>query len=289
MKVIYLFIDGVGLREPAADNPVNPEVCPTLCRLISAHGKPIDACLGVEGAPQSATGQATMFTGVNCPLAMGKHCEGFPPLSLRKIITENNIFLQLRRRGLKVRFADAYLVDSADELVDRRFKSVTTVMALTVPETISTADDLANDAALMQDLTRETIQDRYPDIPVIPPQRAAEHLFALARGYDFTLFEFFQTDVSGHSMDYDRACSVLRTYDRFLATLVRFTEAAGLTLVMTADHGNIEQMGERGHTRNPVPFIVFGPKERQIREKVESLADVTPAILAEFDAVQATT
>ena len=285
MKILYLFIDGVGIREPATDNPVNPEVCPTLCRLINQHARPIDACLGVDGLPQSATGQATMFTGVNCPAAMGKHCEGFPGPALRQIIEENNLFLQLKKRGKKVKFADAYLIESADELVPRRFKSVTTVMALTTPEVVTTVDDLMEDRAVMQDLTRETIQDRYPDVPVIPPQRAAEHLFALASENDFTLYEFFQTDVSGHSMDYARACAVLRTYDKFLETLVRFTEAAGITLVITADHGNIENISERGHTFNPVPFIVVGPREKAIREKVESLQDVTPALLAAFDSM----
>lgn len=286
MKVLFLFIDGVGLRGAAADNPVNPEVCPTLCRLVEKHSKPIDACLGVEGLPQSATGQATMFTGVNCASAMGRHCEGFPGPALRAIIEKSNLFLQLEKRGRKVAFADAYLVDSAEELASRRFKSVTTVMALTVPKVVLTADDLMEDRALMQDLTRETIQDRYPDVAIIPPQRAAEHLFAIAQKNDFTLYEFFQTDVSGHSLDYARACAVLRMYDRFLATLARFTEAAGMTLVITSDHGNVECMAERGHTRNPVPFIAFGPREERIRAAVSSLKDVTPAILAEFDSPQ---
>ena len=86
-------------------------------------------------------------------------------------------------------------------------------------------------------------------------------------------------------MDYARACAVLRTYDAFLASLVRYTEAAGITLVMTADHGNIECMEERGHTTNPVPFIAFGPREARIREGVTSLQDVTPAVLAAFDSV----
>lgn len=283
MKVIFLFIDGVGLTAPAADNPLNKEVCPTLYRLIERHAKPIDANLGVEGLPQSATGQATMFTGVNCSAAMGKHCEGFPPAELREIIKKNNLFLELKKRGKSVRFADAYLADSVQEVADRRFKSVTTVMALTTPETVSTVGDLVSGAAVLQDLTRETVQDRYPDLPVVTPQRAAEHLFAVARDYDFTLFEFFQTDVAGHSMDYNRACAVLRVYDRFLAALVRYAEAAHISLVMTADHGNIEEIGERGHTRNPVPFIACGPKEKFLRERVNSLVDVTPALLAAFD------
>ncbi len=285
MKIIFLFIDGVGIRQPAADNPVNPEVCPVLCRLIAEHSRPIDACLAVEGVPQSATGQATMFTGLNCAAAMGKHCEGFPGPALRELVSENNLFLQLDRRGKTVKFADGYLVDSAEELALHRFKSVTTVMALSLPKSISTADDLARNDAVYQDLTRETIQDRYPDIPVISPQRAAEHLFALAQNYDFTLYEFFQTDVSGHSLDYERACSVLRVYDQFLATLVRHTENAGVTLVLTADHGNIENMSERGHSMNEVPFIAIGPKEKQLRDRVRSLTDVTPAILSVFDGI----
>ena len=283
MKVLFLFIDGVGLRAAATDNPVNPEVCPALCRLITKHGKPIDARLGIDGPPQSATGQATMFTGVNCAAAMGKHCEGFPGPNLRKIIETDNLFKQLRSKGKEVCFSDAYLVDSAEELAARRFKSVTTVMALTTPETIRTVDDLQNGQAVMQDLTRETIQDRWPDIAVIPPQRAAEHLASIVRQFDFTLFEFFQSDVAGHSMDYARACAALRTYDRFLASIVRFTEAMGVTLVMTSDHGNIENISERGHTLNPVPFVAFGPKEEFLRERVSSLVDVTPAILSAFD------
>ena len=283
MKAIFLFIDGVGRAEPSPENPVNAEVCPTLWRLVERHGKSIDACLGIPGAPQSATGQATMFTGVNCAEAMGRHCEGFPSAALRAIIARDNIFLELKKRGRRVKFSDAYLSDSVEEIAARRFKSVTTVMALTAPESISTLADLMADRALLQDLTRETIQDRYPDVPVISPARAAEHLFDLACANDFTLYEFFQTDVAGHSMSDARACAVLRVYDRFLAALVRYVDAAGLTLVLTSDHGNIEDLNEHGHTRNPVPFVAYGPHEKALRDRVHSLVDVTPAILEAFN------
>ena len=76
---------------------------------------------------------------------------------------------------------------------------------------------------------------------------------------------------------------MLRVYDRFLAALVRYVEAAGLTLVITSDHGNIESVGDHGHTRNPVPFVAYGPMEEFLRGRVSSLADVTPAILAAYD------
>ena len=279
MKIAFLFIDGVGLKPPAADNPVNPEVCPALCRLLQRHCVPIDANLGVDGLPQSATGQTAMFTGVNASQHMGRHCEGFPGPGLRDLIRMDNLFLQLKAKGKKVKFADAFLVESADELESRRFKSVTTIMALTTPETISTISDLADDDAVLQDLTRTTIRDRYPDIPDIDPEDAARHLFDIIRAHDFTLFEYFQTDAAGHTMDYERACSVLKEYDAFLSTLIRYTQAAGITLLITSDHGNIESMNERGHTRNPVPFIAFGPKEAEIRSRMKSLTDVTPVIL----------
>ena len=283
MKLLFLFIDGVGLREQALDNPVNNEVCPQLCRLIANNSVAIDACLGVEGLPQSATGQAAIFTGRNCSALMGRHCEGFPGPIIRNEIEKNNLFLELDSIGKKVCFADAYLIDSPEELPLRRFKSASTVMALTLPKVIRTAEDLFNDNAVMQDITREMIQDRYPDIPIIAPQRAAEHLCKLANRHDFTFFEFFQTDVSGHSLDYERACAVLRIYDRFLAVVCRLAEMSGITVVVTSDHGNIENMSLRTHTFNKVPFIAKGPKAKELREGVSSLLDVKPAFLRFFN------
>ena len=44
-----------------------------------------------------------------------------------------------------------------------------------------------------------------------------------------------------------------------------------------------KSVGDHGHTRNPVPFVAYGPREEFLRERVTSLADVTPAILAAYD------
>ena len=65
VKVLFLFIDGVGLRASAKDNPVHAGNCPVLCHLLEEHAVFIDACLDTKGLPQSATGQTAMFTGVN--------------------------------------------------------------------------------------------------------------------------------------------------------------------------------------------------------------------------------
>jgi hypothetical protein len=278
LKVLFLFIDGVGLRAPATDNPVHSGICPVLCHLIENHSVPIDACLDTKGLPQSATGQTAMFTGVNASQYMGRHCEGFPGPSLRKLIEEDNLFMELSRKGLRCRFADAYLVDSVDGLKVRRFKSVTTVMALTQPETIAIQDDLLANQAVSHDITRLSLQEKGLAVPAVTPQQAAEHLVQVALAYDFTLFEFFQTDLAGHSCNYDHACETLKMLDLFLDTVVKLCRTTGVLLILTSDHGNIEEMGARGHTRNLVPLAAVGPGAEEIKANAACLTDITPRI-----------
>ena len=237
-----------------------------------------DACLEMKGLPQSATGQTAMFTGVNASQIMGRHCEGFPGPTLRKLIEQGNLFMELSRKGLRCRFADAYMVDSVDELRGRRFKSVTTVMALTQPETISIQDDLTANQAVFHDITRKSLREKGLTIPLVTPPQAAEHLIEVALANDFTLFEFFQTDLAGHSCQYDHACETLRTLDLFLDTAVKLCKTTGLLLILTSDHGNIEDMGTRGHTRNPVPLIALGPGADEIKNHASSLTDITPRL-----------
>jgi len=278
VKVLFLFIDGVGLRAPAKDNPVHAGICPVLCQLIEKNAVPIDACLDTKGLPQSATGQTAMFTGVNASHYMGRHCEGFPGPSLRKLIEEGNLFIELTRKGLRCRFADAYMVDSVDDLRVRRFKSVTTVMALTQPETISIQDDLLANQAVFHDITRTSLHDKGHAVPIITPQQAAEHLIQVACANDFTLFEFFQTDLAGHSCNYDHACETLKTFDLFLDSVVKLCKTTGLLLILTSDHGNIEDMSTRGHTRNLVPLAAIGPGADDMKGHATSLMDITPRI-----------
>ena len=276
--MLFLFIDGVGVRAPAKDNPVHAGICPVLCQLIEKHSVLIDPCLDTKGLPQSATGQTAMFTGVNASRYMGRHCEGFPGPSLRKLIQEGNLFMELARKGLRCRFADAFMVDSVDDLQVRRFKSVTTVMALTQPETIAIQSDLLANQAVSHDITRHSLHEKGHAVPIVTPQQAAEHLIQVARANDFTLFEFFQTDLAGHSCNYDHACETLKTLDVFLDAVVKLSRTTGMLLILTSDHGNIEDMGTRGHTRNQVPLIAVGPGAEEIKANAASLMDITPRI-----------
>lgn len=219
-----------------------------------------------------------MFTGVNASQYMGRHCEGFPGPTLRKLIEESNLFMELTRKGLRCRFADAYMVDSVDDLRVRRFKSVTTVMALTQPETICIQDDLVDNLAVAHDITRSALHEKGHSVNVITPQQAAEHLVQVARANDFTLYEFFQTDLAGHSCNYGNACETLKLLDLFLDTVVKLCRTTGMLLILTSDHGNIEDMSTRGHTRNLVPLIAVGPGAEEIKANASSLMDITPRI-----------
>ena len=282
--MLFIFVDGVGLRGPAADNPVNPEVCPTLHRLITEHAVPLDACLGVPGLPQSATGQTTLFTGINASRYMGRHMEGFPGPSLRNLIAGSNLLLDLTRRGRRVRFANNYLADSIEEIRARRFKSVTTVAALTTPEALCLREDLLANQAVFHDITRATMRERGYTGPLITPQAAAEHLVQIALAYDFTLFEFFLTDLAGHARDRRLAVETLSLLDAFLTAVCAMAAERQMLLVLTSDHGNIESMEGHAHTLNPVPLAAIGPGAEEMLAGAASLMDVTPRVLKLLDA-----
>jgi 2,3-bisphosphoglycerate-independent phosphoglycerate mutase len=282
LKVLYIFIDGVGLRPAAPDNPVHAGNCPALCQLIKEHAVPIDACLEVEGLPQSATGQTAMFTGTNAARQMGRHCEGFPGPTLRRIIHKTNLFIELTRKGQRCCFADAYMIDKISDLEHRRFKSVTTVMALTQPETILMRDDLLENQAVSHDITRTYLVDKGHDLPLVKPHQAAEHLIQVARANDFTLFEFFLTDLAGHSRNYQAACETLSMLDQFIEIVQALCKATNMLLIITSDHGNIENMGTKSHTRNPVPLVATGPGAEIITTNAYNLTQITPRILRVF-------
>jgi len=278
-RILFLFVDGVGIRKVAPDNPINKVNCPTLCDLLESHGIPIDATLGVPGLPQSATGQATIFCGVNVAKEVGRHVSGFPGPHIREIVQRNNIFMELKRRGISCKFGNAYYVEIPPDMKNRRFLSVTTVMGLSVPESLSFKDDLHKNKAVAEDIIRAGIRDRGYMGPQIDPTSAADHLFELSNDYPFVLFEYFQTDRSGHSKNPDQVVDVLRICDIFLKRLLKRLKRSKTLLVVTSDHGNLEDLSVRTHTLNPVPLIACGPGEEHFRQGIMSLEGIMARVI----------
>jgi 2,3-bisphosphoglycerate-independent phosphoglycerate mutase len=104
--------------------------------------------------------------------------------------------------------------------------------------------------------------------------------------FDFIVVNYANTDMVGHTGRLDAAIKAVEAVDACLGRLSEAVEAAGGTLVITADHGNAEMMrdpktGEphTAHTLNPVPFIVVNPPGAVIRIENGRLADVAPTLL----------
>jgi len=110
---------------------------------------------------------------------------------------------------------------------------------------------------------------------------------AIAGGsYDFTLCNYANADMVGHTGSIPAVVKALECVDECLGRVVLAAEAAGATLIVTADHGNCELMidPETGgphtaHTTNPVPLVILDPVgDAPLRER-GALCDVGPTIL----------
>ena len=275
VAILFVFVDGLGLgsSDPAVNPLVDHARFPNLVKILE-KSIPLDASLGVPGLPQSATGQAALLTGLNAPALMGRHIEGFPPPRLKELVQEHNIFTKLIAAGKTCTFANAYWLDDI-ALIPARRASVTTVATLAAFGGVRGKVDLLANRAVYHDLTREKLRDRGYDGPLITPIEAAEHLIGIANEHDFTLFEFFETDHAGHSGDPQNIFQCLEKLDCFFGVLLRFD---GL-LIVTSDHGNIEDSTVRTHTAHSVPLYASIPAPFQALERIDQLA---PAVLQLF-------
>lgn len=282
-RLLFILVDGLGLgsHDPCL-NPIYDGACPCLQRLLDDHSVPIDAGMGMPGVPQSATGQTALMTGINAAREMGRHVEGFPGPKLREIVRAHNLYDQLAARGVTATFANAYYVSDMAAVESRRIQSVTTVAALKAFGCVRDAQAMLAHQAVYQDLTRESLRERGYDGPLTTPAEAGRDLLSIAAGYDFTLFEYFQTDRAGHKLPRDGVRRVLALFDEFLAAVLPFAADPGHLLVMTSDHGNIEVADSSGHSMNPVPLVAVGEGAAVLQQRIQALTDVTPAIVSLF-------
>ena len=107
----------------------------------------------------------------------------------------------------------------------------------------------------------------------------AEHLLAIAEEYDFTLFEYFQTDLMAHKGTPEDVRRVLSQLNEFLEVLLAWPAQPGRLLVMTSDHGNVEDCRAKQHTANPVPLAAVGEGAEQFKRDIKSLTDFVPELL----------
>jgi hypothetical protein len=300
VRVLFFFLDGVGLgpNDPET-NPLARAEMPHLAALLggrrlTAETAPLttsratllalDATLGVDGAPQSATGQAVLLTGRNVPAELGYHYGPKPNPPVAAYLRNGNLFHMVRESGGSAGFLNAYPPGYFAGIESgHRLYSAVPRAATEAGLRLMTTEDLNAGHALAADFTAEGWRNRLNllDTPLLSPDAAGRRMAALAAQHDFAFFEYWLTDYAGHAQDMDAACHLLETLDAVLGGLfAAWDDTAGLILV-TSDHGNLEDMTVRGHTRNPVPALIIGaPLLRDhFTAGLHDLTGVAPAVV----------
>jgi 2,3-bisphosphoglycerate-independent phosphoglycerate mutase len=290
-RVLFLFLDGVGLGpDDPNTNPLAAAYLPALASLVGGRPvlptgqdgpdsalRPLDARLGVPGLPQSGTGQVALLTGRNAAAFLGAHHGPYPPLALRPWLAGGSLWTGLLQAGRSVAFANAF----PDRYLERARRGTARMGAIAraawsagVP--LRGPDDLRAGAAASAFLTNEAWRTHlgYRDLPRLDEAAAGANVARLARRHDFTLFEYYASDIAGHRATLPEACAVLEAFDRFLGGVLTEWPAEDV-LLLASDHGNVEDLTSRRHTLNPALGLWRGPPVN-----LASLLDVAPAVLA---------
>jgi 2,3-bisphosphoglycerate-independent phosphoglycerate mutase len=315
-QVLFLFLDGVGLgRSDPQGNPFARVAMPHLEALLGgqrlvadglpAHDPPllvnterasllaVDACMGVEGVPQSATGQAALLTGKNVPAWLGEHEGPKPNAAIMALIQQGTLFTQLHQLARSADLLNAY-PPRYFESIERGYHlpGVVAYSAWQAGIPLKTQDDLLQGDAISADFSGEGWHTLlgFINTPLISYEQAGERFAALAKKNALTVFEYWLTDVAGHHQDGQAAQSLLKALDEVIGTVDRFIVNDQRLLVITSDHGNLEDLRTRHHTRNDVPLILIGSQaarreflagldqEHNCRRKPD-LTDIGPAMV----------
>lgn len=292
MKLLFLFLDGVGLgpNDPQV-NPFARAALPHLEALLGGHklvangdfngSDPakdfihtpqasllaLDACLGIEGTPQSATGQAALLTGENIPMKIGSHDGPKPSPPIVCLLQQGTLLSHLAGLGKTASLLNAFPPRYFTAMeAGYRLPGVIALSTLQAGVKLKTMRDLYAGDAISADFTAEGWRTAlgYENTPLLSLTEAGKRLGQLSQNYDLTIFEYWLTDVAGHHQDMPTARALLETIDEVLGSLLDLWSDGGLILV-TSDHGNMEDLSTRHHTRNDVPLLLIGPREQ--REK----------------------
>jgi 2,3-bisphosphoglycerate-independent phosphoglycerate mutase len=128
----------------------------------------------------------------------------------------------------------------------------------------------------------------FDQIPELNLDKVVDQLTqAIQIGYDFIVANFANGDVIGHTQNRDAKIKCAEYLDTYLGHVVKAALSANYLVLVTADHGNLEELFTAygkphvSHTSNPVPFLMISPKTDP-SNKINSgrLADIAPTILS---------
>lgn len=292
---LLLFVDGVGIGKH--DVEFNPFIKYGFKTFTELFGKiPVqpfekisrndlylfsaDATLGVEGLPQSGTGQTAIFCGVNAPQIIGKHFGPFPYSTLLPIIEKENLFRYFMERNKKSFFMNAYPKIFFEYINSGKKRlSVTSLSCMLTGIRLNSSTDVWRGKALSAEITNErwNVKLKYK-LPIISPKTAARRLLRAAYENDFTAYEYFLTDHIGHGRYEENTERTLKIFDEFLLTIFNEYDGDRLSIILCSDHGNCEDLSVKTHTFNPVVMISAGKHGKYFMEAVEDISQIKSAI-----------
>lgn len=298
-STLLIFIDGLGIgQNNAAVNPFfqkkfkifseffseTPHLQNQKLKNGSAFLFPVDANMGIEGLPQSGTGQVSIFAGINAPKIVGYHFGPYPHSKTVKALKEKNIFKEFQNRGLKVCFANAYPKIFFDYIKSGRQRlSATSLSCLLSGVKLNTPADLRKGKALAAEITNfRWVEKLNYNLPIIKAETAAKRLLKLASQNHFTLYEYFLTDHFGHGRNPEIMEYSLNVWDKFLFYILTHLDK-NISLIICSDHGNLEDISVKSHTRNPALAITAGKNSYQLSKKIKKLYHIKKAILEMYE------
>lgn len=295
MHILMLFLDGIGLgADDPASNPFAAANTPTLFRLangqrwLATTGRqvtdralfiPTDPRMGVPGRPQSGSGQAAILTGCNVPELIGEHYGPKPNKPIRDLLAEDNFFKQVVAHGKTAALLEAY--PPRWHTATNRGKNLrSSYQQAAYDAGLPIFDEKAIYAgdALAADWTGEgwRTQLGFKDTPVYSPYEAGVKLVELSRRYAFAFHSHWISDVIGHRGPLADAVALLELFDGVMAgVLDTWDDAEGL-IIITSDHGNMEEITNRKHTENDVPSVIIGAERNVFASGFNTLADFVP-------------
>src|SRR6266540_2405872 len=188
MRVLFIFLDGIGLGEKNPEtNPFARAKMPNLNNLLDGrsllkdaapfHGErasllAVDPSVGVDGLPQSATGQAILLTGKNIPAELGYHYGPKPNPEVAAYLRDDTLFSNFVKAGKKTTLLNAYpprYFDGIDS--GKRLYSSIPLSVINAGLPLFRHDDLFEGHALSADFTGEGWRNMlgFTDAPVMEP------------------------------------------------------------------------------------------------------------------------
>jgi hypothetical protein len=297
MHILMIFLDGVGLgADDPVHNPLAAAHLPTLSALangqrwLASTGRqeseratfiPTDPRLGVPGRPQSATGQAAILTGLNVPQLIGEHYGPKPDDRVRQYLDEASFFKQVRDRGGQAALLDAYPPALHHDIArGKTLRSSIQQAAYAGGQALMTLDDLKAGRALTPEWTGQAWRTylKLNDTPVYTPLEAGRLLVAISREYDFAMHSHWMTDHVGHRGPLARGVEILEAFDGVMAGVLDAWDDDEGVVILTSDHGNLEDLSSRNHTENDIPTVLIGHARTGIADSIRSLVDYVPAM-----------